>query len=193
MATVNANERLRGPAAIAKTITGWFIAMAVFFIVLGLAAIIEPGLAGLAVTLLVGWLLIVGAVAHFITALKGGGTRQVVWQVLTAIVYLFGGVYFLTHLIMGATTLTLLLAGIFLAEGVIEILAYFRTRLQGASRWLLLNGVVTIVLGALIGLQWPSSSVWAIGTLFGLNLLMTGISRLMFGLAARKLASRIAA
>jgi uncharacterized membrane protein HdeD (DUF308 family) len=192
MATANASQGLRGPATVAKKITGWFIAMAVLFIILGILAIIEPGVAGLAVTLLVGWLLIFGGVAHFVTAFKGGGTKQVLWQVLIGIVYLIGGFYFLTHPIMGIGTLTLLLAGIILAEGVIEIVAYFKTRLEGASWWLLLNGIITLLLGCLIWFHWPSSSVWAIGTLVGVNLLMTGISRLMFGLAARKLATKLA-
>jgi uncharacterized membrane protein HdeD (DUF308 family) len=193
MATANVSQGLRGPAAVAKTITGWFIAMAVLFIILGILAIIEPGVAGLAVTLLVGWVLIFGAVAHFVTAFKGGGTKQVIGQVLIGLVYLIGGLYFLTHTIMGVATLTLLLGGIFLAEGVIEIVAYFKTRLEGASGWLLFNGIVTVLLACLILFHWPSSSVWAIGTLVGINLLMTGISRLMFGLAARKLATRVAA
>jgi uncharacterized membrane protein HdeD (DUF308 family) len=192
MATANASQGLRGPATVAKKITGWFIAMAVLFIILGILAIIEPGVAGLAVTLLVGWLLIFGGVAHFVTAFKGGGTKQVLWQVLIGIVYLIGGFYFLTHPIMGIGTLTLLLAGIILAEGVIEIVAYFKTRLEGASWWLLLNGIITLLLACLIWFHWPSSSVWAIGTLVGVNLLMTGISRLMFGLAARKLATKLA-
>lgn len=192
MATANASQGLRGPAAAAKKVTGWFIAMAVLFIILGILAIIEPGVAGLAVTLLVGWLLIFGGVAHFVTAFKGGGTKQVLWQVLIGIVYLIGGYYFVTHPIMGIGTLTLLLAGIILAEGVIEIVAYFRTRLLGGSWWLLLNGIVTVLLGCLIWFHWPSSSVWAIGILVGVNLLMTGISRLMFGLAARKLTTKLA-
>ncbi len=34
MATANVSQGLRGPAAVAKTITGWFIAMAVLFIIL---------------------------------------------------------------------------------------------------------------------------------------------------------------
>ena len=52
---------------------------------------------------------------------------------------------------------------------------------------MLVNGLITLLLGGLIWFHWPSSSVWAIGTLLGVNLLMTGISRLMLGLAARKL------
>jgi uncharacterized membrane protein HdeD (DUF308 family) len=190
MATASPAEGLRGPMGVAKKITGWYIAAAVLFIVLGIFSIIEPGIAGLGVTLLVGWLLIFGSGAHFIAAFKGGGAKQVIFQVLVGIVYLIGGFYFLTHVIMGVGTLTLLLAVIILAEGVVELIAYFRMKSHGASGWLLLNGIITLLLGGLILFHWPSSSIWAIGTLLGVNLLMTGISRLMFGLAARKLAVR---
>ena len=187
MATANPTQSLRGPAGVAKQITGWYIVAAVLMIVLGLFGIIEPGIAGLGVTLLVGWLLIFGAVMHFIAAFKGGGAKQVIFQVLIGLVYLIGGGYFLTHTIMAVATLTLLLSVIILVEGVIEVVSYFRLRNEGASSWILINGIVTLLLGALIFFHWPSSSIWAIGTLVGINLLMTGISRLMFGLAARKL------
>jgi len=187
MATANPTQGLRGPAGVAKQITGWYIAAAVLFIVLGVFGIVEPGVAGLGVTLLVGWLLVFGAVMHFIAAFKGGGAKQVIFQVLIGIVYLIGGLYFLTHTIMGVATLTLLLSCIILAEGVIEVVSYFRLRSEGASSWVLVNGIITLLLGGLIFFHWPSSSIWAIGTLVGINLLVTGISRLMFGLAARKL------
>jgi len=192
MATSNATEGLRGPGALVKKATGWFIAIGVLFIVLGIFAIAEPFAAGLGVTLLVGWLLVIGAVAHFFAAFKGGGAKHVLLQVLVGIVYLIGGLYFLTHTIMGVSTLTLLLSGVILAEGVLEVVAYFRLRSMHGASWMLLNGVVTLLLGGLIWFHWPSSSVWAIGTLVGVNLLMTGISRLMVGLAARKLASAVA-
>jgi uncharacterized membrane protein HdeD (DUF308 family) len=176
----------------AKKVTGWYIAAAVLFIVLGIFGIVEPGVAGLGVTLLVGWLLLIGAVFHFVAAFKGGGAKQVIFQVLIGIVYAIGGFYFLTHTIMATATLTLLLAGIILAEGVIEVISYFRMRSEGASGWLLLNGIITLLLGGLIWFHWPSSSVWAIGTLVGVNLLMTGITRLMFGMAVRKLVGHAA-
>ena len=191
MATSNATQGLGGPGALAKKATGWFIAIGVLFIVLGIFAIAEPFAAGLGVTLLVGWLLVIGAVAHFIAVFKGGGAKHVILQVVVGIVYLIGGLYFLTHTIMGVSTLTLLLSGVILAEGVVEVLAYFRLRSMHGASWLLINGVVTLLLGGLIWFHWPSSSVWASGTLVGVNLLMTGISRLMLGLAARKLAGAV--
>jgi len=190
MAT-NASQGLQTPGKLAKKATRWFIAIAVLFIVLGIFAIAEPFTAGLGVTLLVGWLLVIGAVAHFISAFKGGGAKHVLLQALVGLVYLISGGYFLTHTIMGVSTLTLLLASVILVEGIFELVAYFRLRGRGGSVWLLINGLVTVLLGGLIWFHWPSSSVWAIGTLVGVNLLMTGISRLMLGMAARDLLSEL--
>ena len=76
---------------------------------------------------------------------------------------------------------------VFVAAGVCEIITYFRLRSEQASGWILFNGIVALILGALIWLHWPSSSVWAIGTLVGVNLLLTGITRLMVGLTGRRL------
>ena len=191
MGTTSANQGLQTPEKLVKKASGWFILIAVLFILLGIFAIAEPFAATLGVTLLVGWLLVIGAVAHFIAAFKGGGAKHVILQVLVGIVYLIGGGYFLTHTIMGASTLTLLLTTVILIEGIFELVSYFRLKSKGGSGWLLVNALVTLLLGGLIWFHWPSSSVWAIGTLVGVNLLMTGISRLMIGLGARQLASQI--
>jgi uncharacterized membrane protein HdeD (DUF308 family) len=186
MATANPAPGLQG-TSIVKKASGWLIAMSVMFIILGIIAIVEPEIAGIGVAILVGWLLIFGGGAHLIAAFGGGGAGRVIWQVLLGIIYIIGGIYFLMHPLLGLGTLTLLLAGIILAEAVLEFIAYFRARSESGSGWLLINGLITLLLGALIWLHWPSSSVWAIGTLVGVNLLMTGFSRLMLGLAARKL------
>jgi uncharacterized membrane protein HdeD (DUF308 family) len=191
MGTTSTSQGLQTPEKLVKKASGWFIVIAVLFIVLGIFAIAEPFTAGLGVTLLVGWLLVIGAVAHFIAAFKGGGAKHVILQVLVGLVYLIAGGYFLTHTIMGVNTLTLLLAAVILVEGIFELLAYFRLRSRGGAGWLMVNALVTLLLGGLIWFHWPSSSVWAIGTLVGVNLLMTGISRLMIGLTARRLANQL--
>lgn len=179
-------EGLRGSAFITRA-RGWYIAMAVVFIMLGLFSIVEPGLAGLAVAFLVGWLLIFAGAAHLVGTFSGGGVARVIWQLILGVIYIVGGIYFLTHPLLGLGTLTLLLAGIILVEAVLEFIVYFQTRNEGRSGWRLANGLITLLLGGLIWFHWPSSSVWAIGTLVGVNLLMTGISRLMLATAARRL------
>ena len=187
MATANPTQGLQGAEKFVKKASGLYIAIAVAFIILGIMAIVEPGVAGLAVTVLVGWLLLFGGAAHMVAAFSGGGAGRVVWHVLVALLYIAGGLYFLMHPLLGLGSLTLLLGVIILVAAVFELVAYFRSRAESGSGWLLINGLITLLLGGLIYFHWPSSSVWAIGTLVGVNLLMTGISRLMLGLAARKL------
>jgi uncharacterized membrane protein HdeD (DUF308 family) len=177
-----------GPALkAARSFSGWLIVAAILFIVLGVFAIIEPAVAGLGVALLVGWLFIFAGVSHLISAFEGGGTKRVLFQILAGVVFLIAGYYLLTHPLLGLGTLTLLLAAVILAAGVCEIITYFRLKSEQASGWMLFNGIVALLLGGMIWLHWPSSSVWAIGTLVGVNLLLTGITRLMVGLTGRRL------
>ena len=171
----------------AKRYTGWSILGAVLFILLGLFAIVEPATAAVGIVLLLGWLLIFGGIAHFIGTFRGGGAKRVFFQILSAVVFLVAGYYLLTHPQLAVGTLTALLALVIFAEGIFDIITYFRLQRESPSGWMLLNGIVALVLGGLIWVQWPSSSAWALGTLVGVNLLMTGITRLMFGLAGRRL------
>src|SRR5580704_8685542 len=189
MATANPTHGLRGAESFVKKASGWYIAIAVAFIILGIMAIVEPGVAGLAVTVLVGWLLMFGGAAHLVAAFTGGGAGRVFWHVLIGIVFIAGGIYYLMHPLLGLGTLTLILAVIILMAALFELIAFFSSRGHAGSGWLLMNAVITLLLGALIWFHWPSSTVWAIGTLVGVNLLMTGISRLMLGVAARKVSS----
>jgi uncharacterized membrane protein HdeD (DUF308 family) len=192
MEIANRTEGLRGSDSI-KRLGGWFVGLGVVFIILGILAIVEPGIAGITVSLLVGWLLIFGGGAHLIAMFSGGGVGRVIWHVILGIIYIIGGFYFLSHPLLGLGSLTLFLAGILVAEAVLEFVAYFQRRSEEGSGWMLLNGLITLALGVLIWRHWPSSSIWAIGTIVGVNLLMTGISRVMLGTAARKLGHRVAA
>jgi uncharacterized membrane protein HdeD (DUF308 family) len=171
----------------ARKFTGWYILAAVLFIVLGVFAIIEPARAAVGIALLLGWLLIFCGVAHLIATFRGGGAKRIFFQMLSAIVFVIGGLYLLTHPLLAIGTLTALLALVIFAAGVFDLITYFRLQRERPSGWMLLNGIVALLLGALIWVQWPSSSAWALGTLVGVYLLMTGITRLMFGLAGRRL------
>jgi uncharacterized membrane protein HdeD (DUF308 family) len=190
MATSRPARGLPGPLQVSKKVAGWYIAAAVLFIVLGMFAIIEPVVAGIGLTLLVGWLLIISGITHLIGAFKGDGAKQVLYQVLIGILYVIGGFYCLTHPLLAISTFTLMLAAVILAGGILEIISYFRLKGEAASGWLLFNGIVSLLLGGMIWLHWPSSSVWAIGMLVGVKLMMTGVTRLMLGLAARRFAGQ---
>ena len=77
--------------------------------------------------------------------------------------------------------LTLLLAIVLFVEAGIEMVAYSAQRREPGAPWLLVNAFITAALGTLIAMRWPVTAAWAIGTLVGVNLVATGVSRLMLG------------
>ncbi len=168
-----------------KKATGWAIGVSILLIILGIMAIALPFVAGLAVSAIVGWMLVFGGVTHLAAAFHVRGAGAVLWEILVGLAYLVGGGYMVFHPLISVATLTLFLAGVFLAEGVFEIVAFFGIRGQKNSGWMLFDGLVTIVLAGLIWFQWPSSSIWAIGTIVGISLLMSGVKWLMISLASR--------
>jgi uncharacterized membrane protein HdeD (DUF308 family) len=93
--------------------------------------------------------------------------------------------------VAGVASLTLLLATLFLVEGVLDIVLYVKTRPIHGSSWVLIDGIVTLLLGGMIYMQWPSSSAWAIGTLVGISLIFSGVARVMMSLAVHHAASDV--
>ena len=151
-----------------------------------LLAIAMPLEAGIAVNLFVAWMLVFAAIAHFVFAWYTRRTGSVLLKVLLGVLYLAVAVYLLDHPARGLATLTLALAFYLLIEGVTEIILYFQHRAASGASWFLLNGIITIVLGGMLWATWPSSTEWAIGTLVGISIFFSGVSRLMISLAARR-------
>jgi uncharacterized membrane protein HdeD (DUF308 family) len=169
---------------------GWSIALSVLMILAGVLAIVVPQAAGLAVSLLVGWLLLFSGVAHLVFAWYARGAGGILWELLLGILYLFIGGYVLTRPVAGLATLTLVLAIYLFFEGVLELVLSFQLRPLPGWVWLLFDGIITLILAGMIWRTWPSSSEWVIGTLVGISMLFSGISRLTISLAARSLVAK---
>jgi uncharacterized membrane protein HdeD (DUF308 family) len=160
----------------------------VLLIVFGSVAVASPFLAAVAVNVVVAWLIVLAGVVHLMLAVRAHGARSMIWKLLVGIAYLCFGGYLIVHPVVGVASLTLLLATLFLVEGVLDIILFFKMRPLQGSGWVLTDGIVTLLLGALIYLQWPTSSAWAIGTLVGISLIFSGVARVMMSLAVRKVA-----
>jgi len=158
----------------------------VLLIVAGMLAIGAPLLAALAVNGLIAWLILISGVIHIVLAFRSHGAGSVIWKLLVGLAYVCFGGYILMHPLLGIASLTLILASLFLIEGILDIVLYFKMRSLGGSSWMLIDGIITLFLGGLIYAHWPSSSAWAIGTLVGVSLIMSGVSRVMLSLAVRK-------
>jgi uncharacterized membrane protein HdeD (DUF308 family) len=160
-------------------------------IVLGMMAIGSPFLAAVAVNVVVAWLIVLAGVVHIVVAFRAHGAGSMIWKLLVGIAYLAFGVYMIARPVAGVASLTLLVASLFLIEGILDIVLFVKMRPMQGSTWVLIDGLVTLALGAMIYLQWPSSSLWAIGTLVGISLIFSGVARVMMSLAVRKVTGDI--
>jgi uncharacterized membrane protein HdeD (DUF308 family) len=172
--------------------TGWSIAISLLMILAGILAIGLPVAAGIAVNIVVAWLLVFCGVVHLVFGWHIREIGGVVWQVLLGILYIGIGVYLLAHPVAGLVGLTLALAIYLFAEGVLELILSFQLRPRQGWGWLLLDGIVTLVLGIMIWRTWPASTEWVIGTLVGISMIFSGATRLMLSIAARTVVTKLA-
>jgi uncharacterized membrane protein HdeD (DUF308 family) len=181
-----------GPAGTFKRLAGLSIGLAVLMIVLGQIAIVKPFAAGIGISLFVAWMIVFGGFAYLTHAFSAGSAGSFLWRTLIGVVYIAGGIYLLLHPAIALASFTLMVAAILIAEGVFQLATFFQLRALPRAGWILFDGIITLVLAGLIAYPWPGSSAWAIGTLVGVNLVISGFTRLMYSLAARKLIGSVA-
>jgi uncharacterized membrane protein HdeD (DUF308 family) len=136
---------------------------------------------------MVAWLIILAGIIHLTLAFQAHGAGSVVWKVLIGLAYICFGGYLIWHPLLGVAALTLVLAVLFLIEGILDIVLFFKLRSVRGSGWELTNGIITLLLGLLIYIHWPSSSLWALGTLVGVSMIVSGLTRIMLSMAVRKM------
>jgi uncharacterized membrane protein HdeD (DUF308 family) len=167
----------------------WFIVYGAVMALLGLFAIAAPNVATLTVTLMVGWLLLLGGGFGLFAVISGGASAPGFWwNLFTAIVYILAGLAVLTRPVAGVLTLTIILAAYLLAGGVMRIFLAvgYRAQIPGAWIWVLISGIVDIALSLIIMMGLPGTAVWVLGLLVGINLLMMGFSIIMVAMSMRR-------
>ena len=177
------------PTADVRRATTWSIVLSVLMIVAGVLAIGVPVIAGVAVTAIVGWLLLFSGCLHLGFAWRAGHASAVLWQILLGILYGAIGLYLILTPLAGLASLTLAIAAYLFIEGVLELVLSIRLRPARGTGWLMFDGVVTLVLAAMIWSTWPSSAEWVVGTLVGISIFFSGITRLMLSTAVRRVAA----
>lgn len=180
------------PSNLVRHASAWSIVWGVLLILFGMLAIGSPFLAAVAVSGFVAWLIVLAGVVHVILAFHAHGAGSLIWKLLVGLAYLLFGGYLILHPVLGVASLTLVLASLFLIEGILNIVLFFKMRSVGGSSWVLVDGIITLLLGLMIYMQWPSSSAWAIGTLVGVSMIISGATRVMLSLAVRRASAAIA-
>jgi uncharacterized membrane protein HdeD (DUF308 family) len=164
-----------------------FLAEGIILVLLGCGALIVPLIAGLAITILFGWLFLLIGVTGLVTTFAMRHAPGFWWSLISALLAIVLGGWVLFFPGMGLISLTYLLIAFFIAEGVVTIMYALDHRRELSQRWgwMLLSGVVDLFVAVIILLGLPGSFAWALGLIVGINLLFGGASMIAMALAAR--------
>jgi uncharacterized membrane protein HdeD (DUF308 family) len=155
--------------------------LGVMAMVLGLAAISAPLIAGQFIVTTVGVLIIAGGILRIMWGIGAGTLGKAAFMVATGGLMLLCGLGLVIEPVFAFGFLTVLLAVYLLADGLTELIWAFRLRPETGRWWLLLGGIASILLGILIWRQFPLAGGWAIGVLLGLKLVLSGIVMVAVG------------
>ena len=171
----------------AAKIPGALIGMGILFIALGMIGIAGQTLFSFVTINILGAFLIFGGALQFAHALKSSGWQSVGIQIILAILYVVAGIYTWAFPIPALEVITLWLAAIFFVTGFLRLISAFQHRHFREWFWLVLSSAISILMGVLIMIGYPESSLWLPGLLIAIELLLQGWSLLFLGLAARSL------
>lgn len=164
----------------------WFLGLGIALLILGTLSIAAAFVATMLSVAFIGWLMAIAGMASIIHSF---GTRR--WSgfflsLLTGVIYLVVGLMMAFRPLVGAVSLTLIFAVFFIVGGIFRIVTSLTYRMPHFG-WVLLNGMIAVLLGALIWLQWPVSALWVIGTFVGIEMIFAGWSFVMMSSMGRSL------
>lgn len=151
----------------------WGIAL----VILGGVAIYISTLTTLVSVILLGSLILIGGI--FVIVDSGRFWRGTWGGFLThlfiGILYLVVGSMLIVNPLNGAISLTLLLAIFYIMLGLFRMGGALAFGLPKKG-WIFIGGLIALLLGILILIHWPTSSLFIIGLFIGIDLLFTGFS-----------------
>jgi uncharacterized membrane protein HdeD (DUF308 family) len=165
-----------------------FLTEGVILLVLGLVAIAVPPIAGMATTIIVGWVFLVGALVGLSATFAAQHAPGFWWSLLSAVIALLAGLVLLLYPSQGLITLTYVLIAFFIVDGIVIIVIAFEHRRELSNRWqwMMIGGLMDLILAVLIVGGLPGTFAWALGLLVGIDLVWGGVSLIGIGLSARQ-------
>ncbi|MBN9442468.1 MAG: HdeD family acid-resistance protein [Bosea sp. (in: a-proteobacteria)] len=164
---------------------GWLMAEGIVLIILGVLGLGAVALLSLASAIWFGAMIFVGGVVVLIDAFRHQGWRSRLWHILIGALYLAVGVMTFVNPLLATASLTLLVGAALVATGVLRLIVAFQNRQLPYWTWVALSGVLSLLLGGMILMQWPGSSLWVLGTFLAIELIFQGWAAIALARAIR--------
>ena len=165
----------------------WFcMLLGVLLVLGGTVAIVYPLFSSLGAVMVLGIVLIISGTFTIIGAFWAGRWSALFLQLLVGILYVMAGMAIRDAPLESVALLTMFIAAFFIVAGAFRIIVSLLERFPQWG-WALLNGLVTLIAGVIIYDTFPTSALWVIGLLVGLELLLNGWTWIMLSLVVRRL------
>ena len=166
--------------------SGWIIALGVIYVIAGLIALGSIVEATVVSVFIVGIMMLIAGVAEVIHAfqVKSWG-RFLLWALLGAL-YIVAGFVTFENPLLAAAILTLILGVALITSGIMRIILAFSVKEGVPWIWILVSGLITLLLGIVILVHWPVSSLYILGLFLGIDLVFAGAGWIALGLGLRR-------
>jgi uncharacterized membrane protein HdeD (DUF308 family) len=164
-----------------------FLSEGILLVILGVLALLAPAIASVAATVFFGWLLLLSGIMGLVSTFRARHAPGFWWSLLSALIGVAAGVALIGWPLIGTLSLTAVLIAFLFAEGVVTIFYALehRNALSGRWGWMLASGIIDIVLAVLLFIGLPSTALWALGLILGINLIFGGWALIFMALHAR--------
>ena len=147
---------------------------AVLLVIAAIAAILLPFASATLLTIGIGGIAFAAGIGQFLRLGDESNSQGKLFRVLSGLLYIGGSIFILIDPIDSEISLTLFAGILLLVEGVME-LASGASASGPAGGLSIVDGILTSLIGVLLVLEWPSDSLWALGTLFGVALFTSAL------------------
>ncbi|WP_407865419.1 HdeD family acid-resistance protein [Phyllobacterium phragmitis] len=176
----------RQAAAFLQPKWGWFLVLGIVLMLAGALAVALPVVSTFAVSVVLGVVLSLAGIVKMIQSLQVREWSGFIWQELTGAVELVGGILIYFNPLKGALAITLLIALVFLVQGILQIALALRVRRQAGWHWFLISGLVALAASGMLTLKLPYTSIYTPGTIAGISLLVAGGAHIAIALTLRR-------
>jgi uncharacterized membrane protein HdeD (DUF308 family) len=165
---------------------GWIVALGVIYLIAGFIALGSVAMATVVSVLVVGVMMIISGVAEVISAFQIKSWGKFLLWALLGVLYIVAGFVTFQNPLLAAVLLTLILGASLVVSGIMRIILAFSMKRETPWIWVALSGVITLLLGVLILLRWPVSSLYILGLFLGIDLIMAGAGWIGLGFGLRR-------
>ena len=164
---------------------GWFVALGIVMLIVGVIALGNLLAATVASVYLVGFMMLIAGgfeIAHAFGVKSWGGFF---WWLLGGLLYAIGGIIAFTNPLLASAVLTLLLAASLVASGVVRAWIGYKHWSAKGSGWIITAAIITALCGLVIAIGWPTNSLWVLGMFLAIDMIFQGWTAIALGFALK--------